>query len=498
MSPKKSSTSTSNLFNLEFIFNNVTDLIFLVKIEGKDKYRFESVNESYLEVTKLKKEDIIGKTFEEVLSPNVFGNVKKVYDTIIKTGKSIVNEELWTDIPVSNLLVEVKLTPVSINSKKITHILGSARDITERKKREDMEVGYKALLDTVTEAIYIQDKEGKFLDINKGALDMYGYKREDFIGKTPEFLSAPGKNDLEKTIAHVKKAFEGNTQYFNFWGLRKNGEAFPKEVILNKTNYLGQDAVIATARDISDRYENEEKQRKYTTELKELNAAKDKFFSIIAHDLRSPFNGLLGFSKVLSDEFDDLTKDEVKEYISYVYSSAKNVFNLIENLLQWSRIQTGRMEFQPIRIDLYELVFKIVNLFTSVAIEKHITLRNLVPINAVIKADQNMLNSIIQNLIANALKFTNQGGTVAVSYEHINDFHKITVTDNGVGISNENQKKLFRIDTQYSTTGTANEEGTGLGLILCGELAEQNGGHIHVESELEKGSKFTIILPAIN
>jgi signal transduction histidine kinase len=155
------------------------------------------------------------------------------------------------------------------------------------------------------------------------------------------------------------------------------------------------------------------------------------------------------------------------------------------------------MEFQPIRIDLFELVFKIVNLFTSVAIEKHIILRNVVPLNIIIKADQNMLNSIIQNLVANALKFTNSGGAVTISYELIDDFHHITVSDNGVGISKENQKKLFRIDAHYSTTGTANEEGTGLGLILCRELAEQNGGNIHLESDIDKGSKFTVTLPAI-
>ena len=497
MSQKKTTAVTSNLFNLEFIFNNVTDLIFLVKIEGKDKYRFETVNKSYLEVTKLKENEIIGKTFDEVLSPAVFNRVKKLYENIIKTGKTLVQEEVWEDIPADTLHVEVKMTPVSLNSHKITHILGSAHDITERKKRERIEIGYKVILDAVTEAIYIQDQEGKFLDVNNGALNMYGYERKDFIGNTPEFLSAPGKNDLEATIDHIKKAFAGKTQIFKWWGRRKNGEAFPKEVILNKTNYLGQDAIIATARDISERYKIEEEQKKNTQDLLDLNNSKDKFFSIIAHDLRSPFNGLLGFSKVLSDEFDELTKDEVKEYISYVYTSAKNVFNLIENLLQWSRIQTGRMEFQPIRIDLHELVFKIVNLYTSVAIEKHISLRNLIPISAIIKADQNMLNSIIQNLIANALKFTNLGGSVSVTYELKNNFHEISVTDNGVGISKINQKKLFRIDIHYSTIGTANEEGTGLGLILCSELAEQNGGSIHLESDLGKGSKFTLKLPAL-
>ena len=241
----------------------------------------------------------------------------------------------------------------------------------------------------------------------------------------------------------------------------------------------------------------DEQQKRVTDELRELNDSKDKFFSIIAHDLRSPFNGLLGFSKVLSDEFEDLSKEETREYISYVYSSAKNVFNLIENLLQWSRIQTGRMEFQPIRLDLHEQIFRIVNLYTSVAIEKRITLTNDVPINTIIKVDQNMLNSIMQNLIGNAIKFTNQFGKVTVSYFASYSFHEIRVTDSGIGISEENQKKLFRIDSHYSTVGTSNEEGTGLGLILCKELAEQNGGQIILKSKPGEGSKFIFKLPIL-
>lgn len=497
MRTKKSAITTVSQYNFEFIFNNVTDLIFLVKIEGKEKYRFEAINKSYTEVTKLKESDVIGKTFDEVLSPTVFNRVKKIYEGIIKTGNTVVAEEKWEDIPTKTLFVEVKLTPVSMNSNKITHILGSARDITERKKRESIEIGYKVLLDAVTEAIYILNEEGKFLDVNNGALKMYGYEKDDFKGKTPEFLSAPGKNDLVKTIDDVRKAFEGKTVIFNWWGKRKNGEIFPKEVILNRTNYLGEDAVIATARDISERYQKDVKQKVVTEELRELNKSKDKFFSIIAHDLRSPFNGLLGFSKVLFDEYEDLSKDEVKEYISYVHSSAKNIYNLIENLLQWSRIQTGRMEFQPINLDLQEQVFKIINLYTSVAIEKRINLSNEVPLNTMIRVDQNMLNSILQNLIANALKFTNQFGIINVSYAASYGFHEISVSDNGVGISEENQKKLFRIDSHYSTAGTSNEEGTGLGLILCKELAEQNGGDIILKSEIGKGSKFILRLPIL-
>ncbi|MCI0473725.1 MAG: PAS domain-containing sensor histidine kinase, partial [Ignavibacteria bacterium] len=331
--------------------------------------------------------------------------------------------------------------------------------------------------------------------VNSGALKMYGYDKKDFIGRTPEFLSAEGRNDMNIVNDCIKKAFSGESQLLTFWGRRKNGAVFPKEVILNRGFYRGIPVIIAAARDISERYESDIKLKKFAEELQESNSSKDRFFSLLAHDLRSPFNGILGFSKVLFDEIDDLPKEEIREYIGYVYSAAKNVYNLIENLLQWSRIQSGRIQFQPIAMDLYEEIFKVINLYTTMAIEKKIKLLNTVPVNSFIKADQNLLNSILQNLISNAIKFTGIGGNVVISFEREGDITEITVEDNGIGISEDHISKLFKIDAQFSTTGTNNEQGSGLGLVLCKELLTKINGFIKVESKLNEGTKITFGFP---
>ncbi|MDD5361888.1 MAG: PAS domain-containing sensor histidine kinase [Ignavibacteria bacterium] len=496
----KKKISKTGLLDFETIFNNVTDLIFLFRIESENKYIYEAVNKSYLKVSKIKENQVIGKTLKELLPASTYKNVNKIYKNIIRSKKPVKVEEVWSEFPKDTIVVETHYLPILNDDNIVTHILGSSRDITDRKNREkelfDVQTTYKDLFDTVTEAIYILDGNGNFIDVNDGALKMYGFTKKEFIGKTPEFLSAPDMNDLNETMSALKRAFDGKMQIFKWWGRRKNKEIFPKEVILNKAMYMGKEVVIATARDITDRVFKEDTLRKYALELQSLNTSKDKFFSIIAHDLRSPFNGLLGFSKVLFEEFDELTKDELKEYIGYVYSSSKNVYKLIENLLQWSRIQAGRLEFQPIKLDLYEEVYKVVNLFTSMAIEKKIVIENTVAPNTIIWADQNMTTSILQNLISNSLKFTNSGGTIVVQMQKTNTgYYEISVLDNGIGISPENIKKLCKIDEHFSTVGTANEEGSGLGLVLCKEMVDKNKGYFNIESKKGEGTKITFAIP---
>jgi len=484
--------------NFKFIFDTVEDLIFLLRKEN-NSYIFEEVNKSYLKATGFEYKTLIGKRLDEVLSEKVFKNVIKTYEHISNLEKPLRFEEIWYDVPSRNLHVDIQLIPVLNKKGKLTHIIGSARDITEKKIKEkelkEIESSYKDLFDSVTEAIYLHDKDGIFIDVNSGALKMYGYDKKDFIGRTPEFLSAEGRNDMNFVKDCIKKAFSGETQLFTFWGKRKNGTVFPKEVILNRGLYKGIPVIIAAARDISERYENEIKLKKFAEELQELNSSKDKFFSLLAHDLRSPFNGILGFSKVLFDEINDLSSEEIREYIGYVYTSSKNVYNLIENLLQWSKIQSGRIQFQPITMDLYEEIFRVINLYTTIAIEKKIKLLNTVPVNSFIKADQNLLNSILQNLISNAIKFTGNGGNVVISYNRNGDITEITVEDNGIGISEENIGKLFKIEAQFSTSGTNNEQGSGLGLVLCKELLTKINGFIKVDSKLNEGTKITFGFP---
>lgn len=238
---------------------------------------------------------------------------------------------------------------------------------------------------------------------------------------------------------------------------------------------------------------------KYLTEsenvLKETNASKDKFFSIVAHDLKSPFNGLLGFTKILVDDFDELPPEMLRGYIGNIYQSAKNVYSLIENLLEWSRIQTGRMEYCPVKMDLFEEVNYTIELLHNNSKNKEINLHSEVPKGTFVCADNNMIHSVMQNLVSNALKFTRVGGEVKILSKDTDNFIEVTVADNGIGIKESDIWKLFRIDVQHTTQGTAKEKGTGLGLILCKELIEKHGGTIRAESVEGTGTSFIFTLP---
>jgi len=232
-------------------------------------------------------------------------------------------------------------------------------------------------------------------------------------------------------------------------------------------------------------------------ELKKLNAEKDKFFTIIAHDLKSPFNSMLGFSKMLEDGFDEYDTEEKKEYISIIHQVLKNTFKLLENLLYWSRSNSGGLEFKPKKINLHELYNEINKLLIQSVDNKSITLISKIPKNINLEADIDMLSTIIRNLISNAIKYTPKYGKILIEAKLTKDnkFVEILVIDNGVGISNEIQSKLFEIGENTSTNGTENEVGTGLGLILCKEFVEKHNGEISIESEIGKGSKFKFTVP---
>ena len=233
-------------------------------------------------------------------------------------------------------------------------------------------------------------------------------------------------------------------------------------------------------------------------ELKWANESKDKFFSIISHDLRAPFNALLGYTRLLVEQFENYSQGKVYHFLERIHTSAERLYALIENLLTWSRIQRGVMEYEPETLDLHDVVSDTVDLFLSRAEQKQILLRSMVAENTFVSADGYMLATILRNLISNALKFTESGGTVTI-FTQIHDADKleVSITDTGCGIPQSDQHKLFCIDQQYSQTGTAGETGTGLGLILCQELVERHGGKIWAESAPGKGAAFRFTLARI-
>lgn len=240
------------------------------------------------------------------------------------------------------------------------------------------------------------------------------------------------------------------------------------------------------------------KLQNYAKELRRINAAKDRFFSIISHDLRSPFNSMLGFAQILNNEIDDLSPEQIKEISTEIYDTGHATFKLLENLLQWSMLEMGTLPWRPKTIHLYDVVKDVVSLLSGAASHKNITLVNEVIERENVYADQMMLQSVIQNIVNNAIKFSHAGDKIIISsvIEDDNSI-RVIIADSGVGMSPEQVDNLFEIEFCSSKPGTEGERGTGLGLLLCKEFVTKNGGTIKVESNLNHGSEFHFTLPRI-
>lgn len=230
-------------------------------------------------------------------------------------------------------------------------------------------------------------------------------------------------------------------------------------------------------------------------QLHELNATKDKFFSIIAHDLKNPFFSIMGFSKILLEKHEQMEAGKTTAYLKAIDESAKQAYELLENLLTWAQSQRGHIEFNPDFFELKHLIDKNIRFLKDTAEKKKISIESLIGENLTIYADQNMLNTIIRNLLTNAIKFTYPDGLITINLISHPDYHEISVSDSGMGMSPEVLNKLFQASAQSIVPGTQNERGTGLGLLICKEFVELHQGTIRAESEPNNGSTFYVTLP---
>ncbi|MDA3953013.1 MAG: ATP-binding protein [Bacteroidales bacterium] len=230
-------------------------------------------------------------------------------------------------------------------------------------------------------------------------------------------------------------------------------------------------------------------------QLKALNASKDKFFSIIAHDLRNPIAGFLNLTEILSNNFEVFSEQESKEFIDVMNQASKQLYNLLENLLQWSKSKTNSLTHEPKSISVKKMVENTIDSLMINIESKNIRISNNVDEKLAAFVDENMITTVIRNLISNAIKFSHPKGKITLRSVQKDDLIELSVIDNGFGIKKEDQNKLFKIDQNVSTLGTSEERGTGLGLILCKEFVEKNNGTIWIESELNKGSAFIFTLP---
>lgn len=399
-------------------------------------------------------------------------------------------------------IMQYIITPFkSPESSKISGYILLVKDITERKKVKEAlqksEERFRNIFENSILGIYRTSKEGKILLANSALVKMLGYssfeelRKRDFekIYYEPEYERSNFIENIEKE--GVVNGIESQ------WKRKDKSTIYVREsarVFRDKNGEISFYEGIVE--DISNLKQAEQMLKQSEARLRELNATKDKFFSIIAHDLKSPFNSIVGFSNLLIEQIHENDFDAIEKYAGIIQDSSERAMDLLLNLLEWSRSQTNRIEFSPEYIEMVSLINEAIALLNESADLKSISITHEMPNNLPVFADKAMIATIMRNLISNAIKFTNLGGKIVISAEQGKDETVISVTDNGVGIKNDALEKIFRIEEDYSTKGTQNEKGTGLGLILCKEFVEKHGGRIWVESEEGKGSDFKFTLPS--
>jgi len=401
-----------------------------------------------------------------------------------------------------------KAYPIVDSNGNLMNVVIQHEDITERKIAESIlkesEERFRELFDVAPIGYHELDLEGRIVRVNQTELEMLGYTKEEMLGNFVwEFYE---EKEISRQAVRAKLANKVIEKNLERMIRRKDGYTFPvlvQERLLHDLN--GTFTGIRTAiQDITERKTNENEIKRINSELEMLLATKDRFFSIIAHDLRSPFNGILGFSDILENEARDLDVTTIEQYAGMINSSSRQVLNLLENLLEWARVQQGHIPFNPSSIVLKEIAKEAIDLLRDNANLKEISLFNYIPDDLIVHADENMVKTMIRNLVSNAIKFTSDKGKVELSAV-INPSGypgqvMVSVTDNGVGIKQVNIEKLFNIGTNYVSRGTKNEKGSGLGLILCKEFVEKHGGKIWVESDADsesehRGSALKFTLP---
>lgn len=475
--------------------------IIITNIEGAIEY----VNPKCTETTGYSCEELIGE------NPRILKSGETSESDYGLLWKTITSGREWRGIfhnkkKSGELYWEAAtIAPITDKNGVITHFLAVKEDITEQRKAEnalhESEEKFKAIANYAASFEAWFNPDGKPIWFNPSIVELTGFTAEEYIA-ADDFLSVfCSPEDHEMVLGHFKLAMVGGSgKNLEFRALRKDGSKVWVNVswrsILNSSGRMM--GFRTSTQDITERKKVEMQIAVQNQQLQELNATKDKFFSIIAHDLRSPFNTILGFSNLLSKNLESYNSEEVRQYTNAIARSSKEAFNLLENLLLWARSQSGKMEVQPDIIEIKRRVNEIIEIVELQAEKKNIRIVSLISDHYVVYADSNMFNTILLNLLTNAIKYTTSDGNITVFANKQAGQVEISIKDTGVGIPKEKLESIFRIDNKKSTLGTANEKGSGLGLILCREFVEKNGGTIRVESEPGRGSTFKITLPLLS
>jgi PAS domain S-box-containing protein len=377
---------------------------------------------------------------------------------------------------------------------KLVALKGINLDITELKKAEEELILKTLIFDSSIAANSISDNEGNITHCNSAFLKIWGYdSKDEVIGKPIPFF-IKNEDEALKIIASLNEPGIWEGEYTGLKKDRTTFNAYGLATIIQdkKKENIGYFSAVI---DITERKQAELALIENERELHQLNLDKDRFISILGHDLKSPFNNLLGLSEVLTDEITNLKTEEIEDIAKDIHKSAKIANKLLDDILLWARAQQGKIPFKPQILSFKDICKDTLEILTPNANAKNITINYSATDEINIFSDIDMLKTVLRNLVSNSIKFTNCGGSINIDAKQNSENITISISDNGVGIPPENLAKLFDISEVLTTKGTAEETGTGLGLLLCKEFVEKHCGKIWVESEVGKGSDFRFTLP---
>ncbi len=401
---------------------------------------------------------------------------------------------LYVIFIIATIIVVIRLREISlIREKKILEKKISERttEIAQQKERvEESEAKLSSTISSIDDLVFVLDKAGVFQEFyNPGKHKILYSEAESYIDKHFENVGFPEL--VVQKLTHAFKELMQKDSYEEFdYSIENKARVFwfNAKISPRRNAKGGLSGITIVARDITERKQSEE-------QMKELNTTKDTFFSILAHDLKNPFSSLYSMSDILIENYQNLEEKEKLMMLKNMHKSAEHIFNLLENLLTWSSSQRGSIDYSPEKFNISNLIQVNMNLHKLPAEKKGVVLVIDIADDLPAFGDREMINTVIRNLINNAVKFSNKGGTVEVKILQKKQLFEVIVCDHGVGIPAGDVKKLFRIDEKYKSLGTEGESGTGLGLVLCKEFVDKNGGEIWCKTGEGSGTEFHFTIP---
>lgn len=498
---KEGIRSAEALQKLNLAINNSHDVVFLTDKEGTITY----INPQFTNIYGYTPEEVVGVTTPRILNSGIYKgeDLKAFWDALLNK-QSIPATEYFNKCKDGKLIkIEGSANPIINNNGDIIGFLGMQRDITGRKKAEENLAAERSLLrtliDNIPDRIYAKDTKGRFTICNNALIKRMGKSDlEEIIGKSdvdllPYELASQYITDEQEIILTGLPLINHEETFRDLSGMQKWSLTTKVPLHDNHGNIIG---IVGIGKDITDRKNAEKEIKLKNDQLQTINAEKDKFFSILAHDLRGPMSAFVGITELLREDFQKMTPDQVKDFTTSMNNDASNIYKLLENLLEWSRLKRGMIDFKPEKHNLKNIINKGIEVVSVSSLKKGIGIDISVTDNLDVIVDENMFETIVRNLVSNAVKFTPAGGKINISaYVDHDKSIEIKISDNGIGMSPELKSKLFLLNENTGRKGTEGESSSGLGLLLCKEFVEKHNGKIWVESEEGKGTSFYFTMP---